>query len=274
MDQFKAIHSKNDLNPTRGISAALLFLGVVMALAVLQDFIFSQLKNTGFYISESLLFNTFWLFFLPFGVGIIQLQQFYKRQNIAQQLLLSLGLGLVFCALHLIAFTSFFILGSHLLYDQPHRFSRILSTVVAKHFYLTFLGYLLLPTIYQYFISKKEVKKKVVQQPVFERFLSVKVGALSKSIAVDSIQLISTDRPYMAVHTQDEKYLQDGSLKNFERMLDPTIFIRVHRSAIVNKHFVRGLASRKNGDYDAQLKNGQSIRFSRHWRANWECLLH
>jgi two-component system LytT family response regulator len=55
--------------------------------------------------------------------------------------------------------------------------------------------------------------------------------------------------------------------------LNSQIFLRVHRSAIVNKNHITELKSRKNGDYDGVLTNGQSVRFSRHYRQNWSELL-
>ncbi|WP_103867619.1 LytTR family DNA-binding domain-containing protein [Aquimarina sp. I32.4] len=48
---------------------------------------------------------------------------------------------------------------------------------------------------------------------------------------------------------------------------------KLHRSVIVNKNHITELKSRKNGDYDCILTNGQSIRLSRHYRQNWNELL-
>jgi DNA-binding LytR/AlgR family response regulator len=62
-------------------------------------------------------------------------------------------------------------------------------------------------------------------------------------------------------------------LKKLERLLDPQVFIRVHRSAIINKNHITELKSRKNGDYDGIVTSGQTIRFSRHYRQNWNTLL-
>ena len=103
--------------------------------------------------------------------------------------------------------------------------------------------------------------------------LTLKMGTNIKTINTANIQLITTDKPYTAVHLEDQKILQDKSLKDYEKALDPDIFIRVHRSAIVNKNHIVEMTSRKNGDYDGILGSGESVRFSRHFRENWKSLL-
>ena len=75
------------------------------------------------------------------------------------------------------------------------------------------------------------------------------------------------------IHTTSQKILHDESLKKLENVLDSQTFLRIHRSVIVNKNHITELKSRKNGDYDGILTNGQSIRFSRHYRQNWSELL-
>ncbi|MBP7644450.1 MAG: hypothetical protein KA767_13995, partial [Saprospiraceae bacterium] len=39
-----------------------------MLLAVFQDYLFSKFQDTGFYLSESLLYNAIWLFLIPLTV--------------------------------------------------------------------------------------------------------------------------------------------------------------------------------------------------------------
>ena len=73
--------------------------------------------------------------------------------------------------------------------------------------------------------------------------------------------------------SDNQNFLHDESLKKLEGLLDSQIFLRVHRSVIINKHHITEIKSRKNGDYDGILSNGQSVRFSRHYRQNWDELL-
>ena len=73
--------------------------------------------------------------------------------------------------------------------------------------------------------------------------------------------------------SDEKKYLDNRTLKEFENILSNNNFVRVHRSTIINKMFVKELKSRQNGDYDCMLKSGKIVRFSRHYRTNWGDLL-
>jgi two-component system LytT family response regulator len=93
------------------------------------------------------------------------------------------------------------------------------------------------------------------------------------SLNVESIEFISTEKPYSAINSDGKKYLDNRPLRDFENILNSKFFVRVHRSAIINKSFVKELKSRQNGDYDCILKSGKTVRFSRHYRTNWQNLL-
>ncbi len=97
----------------------------------------------------------------------------------------------------------------------------------------------------------------------------VRKGSNRIPIKVEHIQSIVANKPYTEITANCTKYLHSGTLKKFESTLDPKTFIRVHRSVLVNKLHIVGLKSRGNGDYDATLTDGGSVRFSRHYRKYW-----
>ncbi len=103
--------------------------------------------------------------------------------------------------------------------------------------------------------------------------IKLKIGSKILSVSTAAIKFISTDKPYSIVYTNDRKFLDNKSLKEFETVLDPNVFLRVHRSSIINVNYVKELKSRNNGDYDATLQSGQVIRLSRHFRNNWKQLI-
>jgi two-component system LytT family response regulator len=55
-------------------------------------------------------------------------------------------------------------------------------------------------------------------------------------------------------------------MSELERELDPEVFCRIHRSAIVNLDRVRGLKLSKEGEYEVLLENGARLRLSRRYR--------
>ena len=68
---FKTTNNKL-INSSFGI--LVLFCVILYGLAIFQDYVFSEIQFTGFYWSETMLYNTFWLLFIPF-IKIANLQQ-------------------------------------------------------------------------------------------------------------------------------------------------------------------------------------------------------
>ena len=233
----------------------LIIIVLVFLLAILQDYIYSRIQNTGFYLSESSLYNTFWIFFIPLTICTSRLIKIINPKNKLFKLPFNLGIGITFSFLHLVFFASLFVLISSLVFTPTHRF------------YIALLWYTIFPAIY---ISKY---KPTYSKKNYSDKIKLKIGSKILSVSTSNIEFITTDKPYSIVHINDKKILDNKSLKEFETILDPTAFLRVHRSSIINTTFVKELKSRNNGDYDATLKNGQVIRLSRHFRNNWKQLI-
>jgi two-component system LytT family response regulator len=72
---------------------------------------------------------------------------------------------------------------------------------------------------------------------------------------------------YSCLHVGAKAHLLRRSMAELENELDPSIFCRIHRSAIVNLNRVRGLKVGEDGEYDVHLEGGQTLRLSRRYRA-------
>lgn len=267
MEQLIHISEKFKIPKIGKIPLYLIIVIFIFLLAVLQDYIYSSIQQTGFYLSESLLYNTFWVFFIPLTIFINQLIKIINPKNKLVKLPLNLGVGITFSFLHIVLFTSLFVFVSHLVFTPPHYFSNIFNAAFSNQFYIALLWYVIFPAIY---ISKL---KQTNLNNIYPEEIKLKVGSKIIIVPTSSIQIISTDKPYSVIHTNDQKILDNKSLKEFETKLDPTIFLRVHRSIIINASYIKEIKSRSNGDYDAKLENGQIIRLSRHYRSNWQQLL-
>lgn len=247
----------------------ILFCIIIYGLAILQDYLFSIFKSIGFYWSDTMLYNIYWLLFIPFIQFTNYVYYQFQLKTQLKKILYALVSGLVFSVLHIFVFTSIFILLSNLIYPIPHSFSTILKNAISNQSQITIITYLFLPFIIEYLNRKKQQKKTVS----IHKFITVKNGTRRIKVDTSSILFIQTDRPYTTVFLNNQKLLHDESLKKLEKLLDPEIFIRVHRSAIINKNHVTEIKSRKNGDYDGIFIGGQTIRLSRHYRQNWNTLL-
>jgi len=64
---------------------------------------------------------------------------------------------------------------------------------------------------------------------------------------------------YVSLHLGDKSYLLRETMHGIEGQLDPDVFVRVHRSAIVQLGRVREIQSSPGGRYQAVLKSGIRI---------------
>jgi two-component system, LytTR family, response regulator len=83
-------------------------------------------------------------------------------------------------------------------------------------------------------------------------------------LEVDAIRWIEADDYYAAVYVQGKRHLVRESLDSLERRLDPTRFVRVHRSALVNLALVREV--RTDAPAVVVLADGTRVPLSRRRR--------
>lgn len=95
-----------------------------------------------------------------------------------------------------------------------------------------------------------------------ERF-AIRIGARIHYVAAEEIEWIEADGDYAALHVRGERHLLRETLHAMSKRLDPTRFLRVHRSAIVRVDQVAELQPRSNRDAVVRLKGGATLRASR-----------
>lgn len=89
-------------------------------------------------------------------------------------------------------------------------------------------------------------------------------------LPVGNISAIQGAGDYLELSTDEGSFLKRESLSNMVEMLDPKIFQRVHRSAIVNLHAIRELEPKGKGDYTLILKSGSQISASRSYMKDFK----
>lgn len=71
---------------------------------------------------------------------------------------------------------------------------------------------------------------------------------------------------YVSACTDQKKHVFHDSLQHLESCLDPQVFIRIHRSAIVNIDAIKEMQPHFNGEYLVILKNGDQLKLSRSYK--------
>lgn len=102
--------------------------------------------------------------------------------------------------------------------------------------------------------------------------LVISAAAGDLVIPVAEIDWISADDYYSCLHLSATDHLLRESLSSLETRLDPSSFVRVHRSAIIQLDRVRQLRATLHGD-EVVLRNGSHVPVSRRKRAVLKDLL-
>ena len=75
-------------------------------------------------------------------------------------------------------------------------------------------------------------------------------------IAARDIDRVSAERDYMRLHVGRRSWLIHHSMTALEEGLDPALFVRLHRSAIVRRDFISGFTRNPSGRWIARLSDG------------------
>lgn len=104
------------------------------------------------------------------------------------------------------------------------------------------------------------------------RFLIKSAGRVS-FIRADEIDWIEAEDYYVKLHVKGRGHLLRETMNDIEARLDPEVFVRIHRSSIVNLERVRELRQLFGGDYTVVLHDGTQLKLSRARRERLESLL-
>jgi two-component system LytT family response regulator len=94
--------------------------------------------------------------------------------------------------------------------------------------------------------------------PRYPEMIAIRTGRDVVRIRSAEIDWVDAAGDYMCVHAAGETHVLRATMKQLESALDPQLFQRVHRSAIVNLTRVRKLRPHANGEYFLTLQNGRS----------------
>jgi two-component system LytT family response regulator len=100
--------------------------------------------------------------------------------------------------------------------------------------------------------------------------LAVKTDGITRFVRVKDIEWIEAAGVYVTLHVSGRASLHRASLTDLEQSLDPSRFLRIHRSIIVNIDSVMQLEPLSHGEFELLLKDGSRPRVSRTYRSSME----
>ncbi len=239
----------------------------LVALAMLQDLLLSLRNNNSYYWSESFLFNTYWLWFMPVIFCIWKKGKYKPGSNRSEIVLRSVLIIVSGSIVHALLYASTVTAGSYLLFDHTYGLQKVVTYTIANDLY----KYLLMYGAVAFLSYRRDLFRKKVpastSAPAKTNIseLVIEQGKDHIVVITDDIVMICSASPYIAIHTEKKKYLYTSSLRAIAAQLDQEVFVRVHKSTIINTRYVASYRSRLNGDYDILLHNRQETRLSRNY---------
>ncbi|HEY8312025.1 MAG TPA: LytTR family DNA-binding domain-containing protein [Gemmatimonadaceae bacterium] len=96
--------------------------------------------------------------------------------------------------------------------------------------------------------------------------ISARVGDKLVVVKLADVSWIEADGDYMRVHFKGRTLLVRMTMRELQRRLDPAVFVRAHRSAVVNIECVSSVDLLPHGEHVATLSDGVRVRVGRAYR--------
>jgi two-component system LytT family response regulator len=100
----------------------------------------------------------------------------------------------------------------------------------------------------------------------YAAWISVAGRTSTQLVRVEDVDWFEAEGNYVRLHVGKVTHLIRSTLRAMGDQLDPAVFIRIHRSTIVNVNRIREIQPWFGGDYIALLHDGRQLRVSRSHR--------
>lgn len=113
----------------------------------------------------------------------------------------------------------------------------------------------------------------IARDSTADRLKIVEKSGEIRIVPAEEVAFLEADEDYVQVHTRKETISWRTTLARAGESLDPKIFLRVHRSFIVNTTCVRKVSRIGKGEYFLELEGGRKVGTGRSYREAVEAFL-
>lgn len=235
---------------------------VLVSVFVFTDILYSAFHHSAFDPAESILRSIFWCLFIPI---------FYVLEN---KIVNASHLKIVFAVLTHLLVLIIILIGISVFAGNSENFFESVRHWITQYSFIPLITYGLyfgLVTRFERGDPTSGSRSLKINDDTDR--LSIKNGSKSTVISLKEIQYISTAKPYIKIVAGERSWLYNSSLSAFLSKYSKDYFVRVHKSVIINANMITAVCSRKNGDFDLTLRNGDVVRASRNYRDQFQHLL-
>ena len=106
----------------------------------------------------------------------------------------------------------------------------------------------------------------------YPKRLAVRTAGKTTLVDVADIDWVEAAENYVQLHTPRGSHLLHVTMSTLEKSLDPAIFLRIHRSVIVNVNRIRDLQPVMHGEYAITLTSGARLQSGRNYSERLKAL--
>ena len=103
--------------------------------------------------------------------------------------------------------------------------------------------------------STQDLLEAASLSPSQSQRIVVKNGSKIKIIPVQDVFYLEAADDYVKIHTQEGYFLKNKTMNHFEKSLDPSMFVRSHRSYIVNVQQITRIDPYEKDNHDTLISN-------------------
>jgi len=123
--------------------------------------------------------------------------------------------------------------------------------------------------LYLFGITKAPDKPK----PEYLTRVEYKVNNVTSFLSVDEIEFLEANDNYVSIHLDNgEEPLVRQTIREFENLLDPDAFQRIHRKYIINLTKASSLKADPNGGYIIYFPTEKSVKMSKGYKSKLKLL--
>lgn len=119
----------------------------------------------------------------------------------------------------------------------------------------------------------KELLETASKQAEEQHRVVVRSGSNIRIVPVQDIIYLEAYDDYVKIHTNDDVYLKKQTMQHFEQSLDSSLFIRVHRSFLIQLQQINRIEQAGKESYIALLRNGTKIPLSKNGYSKLKAVL-
>ena len=111
--------------------------------------------------------------------------------------------------------------------------------------------------------STESLLEDVSKMPAQSQRIVVKTACKIKIIPVEDVFFLEASDDYVKIHTKEGAFLKNKTMGHFEQVLDAAVFIRTHRSYMVNVQQITRIEPYEKEGYLVILKSGAQVPVSK-----------